>query len=58
MLDHNESVETGTDGAERHHVLPDAEVISQAFVFFTAGYETTSTALMFIAYNRKFFFDF
>ncbi|PVD38393.1 hypothetical protein C0Q70_01007 [Pomacea canaliculata] len=31
--------------------LSRTEVIAQAFVFFVAGYDTTSTALQFLAYN-------
>ncbi len=57
MLDHNEVKQTEPNDAEKSsvhdQVLTDAEVISQAFVFFTAGYETTASALMFISYNRK-----
>jgi hypothetical protein len=45
--------DTADDHRKKHHTLTDAETISQAFGFFAAGYETTSTTLMFIAYNRE-----
>lgn len=31
--------------------LTSAEILSQAFIFLIAGYETTATSLCFVAYN-------
>jgi hypothetical protein len=57
LLDHNDSVMTGNGQkptAANRHVLTDAQIISQAFVFYAGGYETTSSVLMFLAYNRVY----
>ncbi|XP_025088068.1 uncharacterized protein LOC112560422 [Pomacea canaliculata] len=42
-----------TEGSKNEQIksLSRTEVIAQAFVFFVAGYDTTSTALQFLAYN-------
>ncbi|XP_053546366.1 cytochrome P450 3A29 [Bombina bombina] len=47
MVD-SQTTEAEIDG---YKVLTDTEIMAQSLVFLLAGYETTSTALMFLAYN-------
>ncbi|KAM4631584.1 cytochrome P450 3A24-like [Discoglossus pictus] len=43
--------QTNEEGNHGYKELSDTEVMAQALIFILAGYETTSTTLMFVAYN-------